>query len=423
MSFFHRVLLPDTGTGLLREELALAFAAQGLQVSRIHPDALMPAAARPGKTPFADRETARLLADGPALLFSVNFQGLEALRDVLELLRRHGGQAAVWCVDNPWNLLSGVRDARWKGLPLFVTDPSFIPALRKQGAARVMHLPLAASPAHFLPNPRREAVFPPPKDLAPFVFVGRSAFPGRTAFFAGQYLPLEMLEEAKALLSRGLRPDFSWWEKRLAGARAALRTPAGSRTKAAPAHWPGKSARLPALGAEESSLAWRALCLCAAADAGAAFQEGAEPGVDVFGDAGWRDFLPPEARLRPPLDYYARLPGIYAAARFSLCLTSMQLPTGLTQRHFDIWMAGGLCLMDDSPGLALFPEDLLRPVRFSLPADILLSARRAEEYPGGRAALIADWRRILLEKHTYGHRVRTVLEALGDLSLSAFTRT
>jgi spore maturation protein CgeB len=112
------------------------------------------------------------------------------------------------------------------------------------------------------------------------------------------------------------------------------------------------------------------------------------------------------------VDYYARLPGIYAGARFSLCLTSMQLPAGLTQRHFDVWMAGGLCLMDSSPGLALFPEDLVRPVRFSSPEDIVRSAQRAEGYAGGREALVADWRRIILEEHTYRHRVRTVLETL-----------
>jgi hypothetical protein len=342
-----------------------------------------------------------MLADGPALLFSVNFQGLEALRDVLAFLRRHGGQAAVWCVDNPWNLLAGVRDPAWKGLPLFVTDASFIPALQAQGAERALHLPLAASPEHFLPHPRREAAFPAPEDLAPFVFVGRSAFPGKAAFFSGLGLPGEMLEEARGMLLRGLRPDFLWWAERLAG------------RKAPPPAWPGRSARLPSLGAEESALAWRNLCLGAAAGFGSALaRKGDGPGLDVFGDAGWGEFLPPAARLRPPVDYYARLPGIYAKARFSLCLTSLQLPAGLTQRHFDVWMAGGLCLMDASPGLALFPEDLVRPVRFSSPADILCSARRAEDYPGGRAVLMADWRRIILAGHTYRHRVRTVLEAL-----------
>jgi hypothetical protein len=413
MSFFRRVVLPDSGTDLLREELALAFAAQGAQVSRLHPEDLRPSPALPGKGPPGSRglreETIRLLADGPTLLFSVNFQGLGTPREALEILRRHGGRAAVWCVDNPWNLLAGVRDARWKGLPLFVTDASFIPALKRQGAERVTHLPLAVSPAHFLPNPRREAAFPAPEDLAPFVFVGRSAFPGKAAFFAGLHPPPELLEEAKSLLPGGLRPDLSWWEERLAG-----RERAGEKGS----NWPGKSARLPALGAEESALAWRALCLCAAAGFGAALRGEDGPGLDVFGDAGWREFLPPAARLRPPVDYYAGLPGIYAKARFSLCLTSMQLPAGLTQRHFDVWTAGGLCLMDASPGLSLFPEDLVRPVRFSSPADILRAARRAEGYPGGRAALIADWRRILLEGHTYGHRVRTILEQVALESIA-----
>ncbi|MDR2161373.1 MAG: glycosyltransferase [Desulfovibrio sp.] len=388
MAFFRRVIIPGSGSDLLREELDLAFSSLGLPVSRLLPralreprDALLP-----------------LLEDGPALLFSVNFSGLERMGEALELLQGHGGQAAVWCVDNPWNLLAGVRDARWKTLPFFVTDASFLPALQGHGAERAVHLPLAASPAHFLPHPRRGAVFPPPADLAPFVFVGRSAFPGKEKFFAGRSLPEDLRQEAVRLLSGGGRPDFAWWEERL----AALEEPLGGRA----VFWPGKKARRPALGAEECSLAWRALCLEAAAG------RGDGPGLDIFGDAGWQGLLPPTARLRPPVDYYARLPGIYAAARFSLSLTSLQLPSGLNQRHFDVWMAGGVCLTDASPGLALFPRDLVRPVRFSSPEDIRRAARRAEDYPGGREALIADWRGVILEKHTYRHRAEQVLEIL-----------
>ena len=248
-----------------------------------------------------------------------------------------------------------------------------------------------------------------------------------------------------------------------------------------PYFWPGKGARLPALGAEETALAWRALCLRTAAAAGMALsgeetalsakrdaapeeiletatahgerdKDGSSPktaisiirgakgrnesnpatvisaahgakdrgesgpdiGLDIFGDDGWLGLLPDHARLRPPVDYYARLPGIYAKARFSLCLTSMQLPHGLTQRHFDVWTAGGLLLTDATPGLSLFPEDLTRVVRFTAPGDIEAAAQRAEDYPGGRAKLIADWQNVILEQHTYAHRAAAVLEALSS---------
>lgn len=407
----RHVILPDAGDGLLQRELARAFAAAGCRVSPARPDVL-----HDGKAPGGLSE---LLDGEAALLFSVNFQGLGNLRNTLELLKRSGGRAAVWCVDNPWNLLSGVRDPRWKSLPLFVTDASFLGPLQEHGAESVWHLPLAASPEDFCPGAARNAAFSPPDDLAPYVFVGRSAFPGKEAFFAGSRPPDALLRQSLEMLPRGERPDLTWWEKSLASVPGSF--------------WPGKKARMPAFCAEESNFAWRALCLAAAARAGSrlrlnpAAEESGPPatgamrrdgrenerqsgsGLDIFGDRGWLPVLPAGARLFSPVDYYAHLPGIYARARYSLCLTSLQLPEGLNQRHFDIWMAGGLCLSDATPGLALFPGELTRPIRFDAPGDIAGKTKELER-PGVRESLIASWREHLLERHTYAHRVQTILE-------------
>ena len=385
-----RIILPGTGKELLRGELADAFAGAGCRVIQEAPDVL--------HHPSHPRRLAELLDGSSTLVFSVNFQGLNPLKPVLELLQQTGGTAAVWCVDNPWNLLAGVRDPRWKTLPLFVTDESFIPPLREHGAERVFHLPLAASPALFGPNPARDARFPAPNDLAPFVFVGRSQFPGKEMFFAGQTVPETLLQEAESMLMQGMRPDLLWWEQKFACAPGSF--------------WPGKKARGPALGAEEANLLWRSVCLQAAANGAAGATASGGAGLDVFGDAGWCSLLPEGAILRPPVDYYARLPGIYAKARFSLCLTSLQLPHGLNQRHFDVWTAGGLCLSDATPGLRLFPEELTRPIIFSHPAAIPSVAERADER---RAELTAGWRQHIAEHHTYAHRAATVLEAVAAL--------
>lgn len=378
----EQVILPGTGAELLRRELATAFSSAGCRVQEAHPAAL--------HDPAHAERLSELLDGRPTLLFSVNFQGLTPLRPTLDMLKAARGAAAVWCVDNPWNLLAGMRDPRWKSLPIYVTDESFVGPLREHGAERVFHLPLAAAPELFSPDPRREHCYPPPNNLAPFVFVGRSAFPGKDAFFAGQTLPEDLTGKVGAILEQGERPDFNWWEEALGCGRGEF--------------WPGKKARRPALGAEEANLAWRSLCLRAAAKAAAG-----SAALDIFGDTGWRALLPKGARLREPVDYYTRLPGIYANARFSLCLTSLQLPRGLNQRHFDVWMAGGFCLSDATPGLALFPDELVRPVTFSHPAQIPALAEKADLR---RAELIAGWREHLLEKHCYSHRVRVVLEYL-----------
>ena len=383
------VIIPGTETELLRRELCRAFAAAGCRVSEAQPEAL--------HDPAHPRRLSELLDGAPALLFSVNFQGLNPLKPALEVLQQAGGTAAVWCVDNPWNLLTGVRDPRWKILPLFVTDAGFIAPLREHGAEHVFHLPLAAAPELFAPDPARNARFPAPADLAPFVFVGRSAFPGKERFFVNQSVPEQRLDEAETMLRTGKRPDLFWWEHALACTPGVF--------------WPGKKARQAAFGAEEANLFWRALCLKSAAAAGK--QDANAAGLDIFGDQEWRPLLPKGARLHPPVDYYARLPSIYAKARFNICLTSLQLPNGLNQRHFDTWMAGGLCLSDATPGLDLFPRELTRPITFVQAKDITAVAHQADSQ---RATLIADWQNHLLERHTYAHRVRTVLEIIDSLA-------
>ena len=462
MPSIRHVILPDSGAGLLREELDLAFSDLGLKVSRVKPELL-----RMKGLPKLELE--ELLGNGPSLVLSINFEGLSTLKPLMEKMALHRGAVAAWFVDNPWNILSGVRDPRWKQLPLFVTDAAFIPGLKREGAERVFHLPLAASPEFFSARAKQNGKPATVRELSPFVFVGRSVFPGKKKFFEGITVPDILQKEAETLLNQGLRPDFLWWEKRLysnglpplseasgkhpvhvegqspeEAAQARIRAhrekrknapggdvqkKTGSTTEITPPYnknnnsasgyaappvpvrfWPGKEARRPALGAEESALLWRTACLREAATAGVALlQKGTHSGLDIFGDEGWQNLLPDSVRLHLPVDYYTRLPAIYAAARFSLCLTSLQLPSGLTQRNFDVWMAGGLGLTDATPGLDIFPEELTRYVRFSRPNDILAAAQRAEGYPGGRAKLIADWQNCLLEKHCYIHRAEELL--------------
>ena len=384
MSFPSRIILPDNGKNLLRRELAAAFAALGLEVARVDP-AVITGVERP-------EGLARLLEAGPALLLSINFQALERPRPVLEALERAGSRAAVWCVDNPWNILAGVRDPSWKSIPFFVVDKSFVEPLRRAGAERVFHLPLAACPELF-----GDSCPPEPSEIAPLAFVGRLAFPGKETFFAGTELSPEPLREAEALSDAGGRPDFLWWSERL-GCDPVL-------------FWPGKKARPAALGAETCNVRLRAACLAAAAEIGGELAGGG-PGVDIFGDAP--EHPPAGVRAHPPVDYYTRLPGIYRKARYNLCCTSLLLPHGLNQRHFDIWAAGGVCLTDNTPGLDLFPEELTRSTTFTRPDALPAVVRALEKMPeAARATLIRERRSFLIAEHTYAHRARAILEACG----------
>jgi len=100
---------------------------------------------------------------------------------------------------------------------------------------------------------------------------------------------------------------------------------------------------------------------------------------------------------------------MYASARCVVGATSPLLPRGLTQRHFDVWAAGGRLVSDATPGLELFPRELTAPITYKTPAHLAGAVAALEEAGPG---LAQAWRELILNKHTYSHRIRTILERI-----------
>lgn len=367
------VWLPVGENALLIEELARAFDKSGWTTVRIDHESL---GRRPGSV------LPEYLRDGvPDLFFSVNFKGLDHFGLGQAILREAGARVAIWLVDNPFNLLTSVKTEAWRDLDLFVTDHSFIGPLIETGARRVTHLPLAASPALFATG----GTLPPhARDLdGRLVFVGRSQFPGRDKFFAGETVP----DDGKIAAGTGdgvTRHDFHWWRERL-GVKPL---------------WPGNRVRAVGAGAEFASSKWKRDCLNAAGR------------IVIFGDDGWKELDNPEADARPAVDYYAHLPAIYRTAGVVLNVTGMQLPAGLNQRNFDVWCAGGFLLTDAHPGLDIFPSELVEPIVYSRPADIHDMVIRHREETPQKQALRRAWRECIGKHHTYRNRVETILETM-----------
>ena len=104
----------------------------------------------------------------------------------------------------------------------------------------------------------------------------------------------------------------------------------------------------------------------------------APAGLVVVGDKGWKHHLPPgppETPLLPPVDYYTTLPGLYRAASYTFNVTSLLLPGGLTQRHFDVWRAGGFLLPTVRTDSTFFRPNWSTRLLWTL------SARRRNVYP------------------------------------------
>ena len=91
----------------------------------------------------------------------------------------------------------------------------------------------------------------------------------------------------------------------------------------------------------------------------------------------------------------------------------MLLPHGLNQRHFDVWLAGGFLLSDNTPGLGFFPPELSNEIRFLKARDIPRLVERLEKNPRLRADLMDAWKKEILKAHTYTCRARTILERCG----------
>ena len=367
------VWLPGTEADLLMGELESAFAGAGFAVDRPDPEPLerSPGSALPP----------RLQEYVPALFFSVNLKGLDPFGLGYRLLRETGCRVAVWLVDNPLHQLTSMKSDFWRGADLLVTDASFIPLLRDLGARHVHHLPLGASPELLaggcLPEHGAGLEGRP-------VYVGRSSFPDRDKYFAGLAPDQGLLAQALAMLERGQRPDYHWWHRQLGDAPL----------------WPGNAVRAVGCGAEAAGRAWKEMCLA-----------GLGADLVIFGDQGWQENLG-AADLRGVVDYYAHLPAVYRAAGCVVNVTSMQLPAGLTQRHFDVWGAGGFLVSDSHAGLDIFPPELVRAVTFDRPSDLPGMVRRFAGGSAHKRELAQAWQGEILANHTYAARVKAVLAAL-----------
>ena len=325
----------------------------------------------------------------PYVALAVNGDGLDNEGRIFQVLRALQVPVAIWFVDNPWHILSRFKVPFWQDAHLFATDPTFVPLLQKAGAHSVHFLPLAVAPHMWRPLPWETGNYRSEMKFAsgPPIFVGRLAFPAKEHFFAAVHLPKDLVAQATQLLldaPNAKLPNIHWWY---------------AATK--PQFWPGYAARLSGAGCE----------LCSQQNRVRWLQKGVQAGFKIIGDATWAQYVPKE-HLQPPVDYYTALPQLYYEASCVLNVTSLQLPSSLSQRHFDVWAAGGLLLTDATPGLGLFAQELTQPITVEHPNDLEVRMRELQANPSLTRSLRDAWRACLMEKHRYAHRVQTILETV-----------
>ncbi|MFN2342078.1 MAG: DUF3880 domain-containing protein [Desulfonatronovibrio sp.] len=317
----------------------------------------------------------------PCMSISVNLQGMDTYGENFAILKQLSIPAVLWLVDNPFHLLTKIKSRFWTQAHIFVTDHWFINPLRKLGAQKVYHLPLAAGPGFFRPRiPQHDLI----KDRA--VFVGRSSFPENKSFFAAAVRNENLEVQARQLINQGHRPDFSWWAKKLKVG-----------------FWPENKVRDIGLGADISSQLWKKQFLEVLAR---------KHSLTIFGDSGWKELLPQGFDIREEVDYYGPLASIYSSAKYVVNLTSMLLPWGLTQRHFDVWAARGFLITDKTQGLDIFPQDLVQKICFSNPDQMLRLVDTIDNNDKINAQLTSDFRDLIKKRHTYRNRLERIFNLL-----------
>lgn len=388
------VLLSDKG-GLLTRELSSSFAEAGFSVQSLAP--------APVHNASAHQQWQQILREHrPALVFSVNGQGLDAEGALFHLLQACQVPVALWFVDNPWHILSRFRLPWWRGAQLFCTDAAFVNDLHRAGAAQTAHLPLAVAPHMWQAQPYASPYSAdiPYGPLEKILFVGRLSFPQRQAFFGAARVPKEILDEALALVEQGGNPHSQWWAHKLGLEPQQL--------------WPGHAARSAGLGAEECALRKRLLWLQAAEHCGLSHYGHSLADNEILHKTAGFDsqFCELPKKAHPPVDYYGGLARLYATAPYTLNVTSLLLPHGLTQRHFDVWAAGGFLLTDTNRGLDIFPAQLVDEIRLARPQDLAHRLHRLDADPAHRRHLQEAWQEHLRANHCYKHRIATICEQM-----------
>jgi spore maturation protein CgeB len=134
----------------------------------------------------------------------------------------------------------------------------------------------------------------------------------------------------------------------------------------------------------------------------------AEESLTVWGDSGWNGSLPVNVKLLPVVDYYRELPTIYRQTSINLNFTSLQMPTAVNQRVFDVPASGGFLLTDDQDDLhQLFRNNEL--ATFSSLEELSDRVRYFLIKIGEREAISSRARARILSEHTYLHRVRKLI--------------
>lgn len=132
--------------------------------------------------------------------------------------------------------------------------------------------------------------------------------------------------------------------------------------------------------------------------------------LKLYGDEGWAQMVPEIPVISHP-SYGPDLAKIYRDSAVNLNITSLQMPTALNQRVFDVPAAGGFILTDTQDEvLELFQEDEI--VTWSTFDEAIDKTKFYLRHEHRRIELIERCQRRVLADHTYSSRVAKIVKVM-----------
>jgi spore maturation protein CgeB len=356
----------------------------------------------------------------PDALLTVNHLGFDREGILTHLLERMRLPALVWYVDSPRYIFQNPKGNGSPWVATFTWDRAYVPWLIQRGLEHTSYLPLGTDP-HLFAGPLTNSSltlwhFPHQEnEMAPLVFVGDSMEAGVGK--ALSKLPVAVSCDSSPEESTSLADvcegfvDYTLEDGRDLPVWEALNR-----------QDPGMADKL-GFDTPELRLNFESLLALSATRRrrtmfirDLALHPETGPLV-VYGDPGWKNILVDDqaelksnVQINPSADYYLELPQIYHAAGAVVNLTSLQMPTSLNQRCYDVPAAGGFLLTDQRDTLAEQFEPDIEMVAFVALADMVEKWNFYRRHPAQRAQIIENGRKRVLAQHTYCHRLREMLE-------------
>jgi len=340
----------------------------------------------------------------PDFLFSVNHLGFDEGGELTRFLESIELPAAVWYVDSPDVIISPYAGNCSDIVALFVWDWAYVDSLRKKGYSRVEFLPLATDEACFKPVIVSHRVRR--KFAADVGFVGSSLVVSFEEAFTKLSPESSSYVEvcAKSLFELFIRGEGKLFQQVLDKFPVEVRSFYDSLCRVERAYF-------------EAAVLWKATHLYRLF-----YLKKLESFRPVIhGDAHWRKVLNGPFRIKRLLRYYDELPLFYRCCLVNINITSLQMPTGVNQRVFDVPACGGFLLTDYRESLRELFRVGEEVVVYRSPDEIEDLVRYYLSHEAERRKVVQRARERVLGEHTYKARVEKIVKTMREMSRGMLT--